>query len=415
MTPILQTLQEEFHDAIARTEKSTVRDYRFPAAKNMIKVAIGMRRSGKTYFLYQTIRQHLSEGIPLEHILYLNFEDDRLFPMTHKEMGQLIDQWYTLHPQNHNACCYLFLDEVQNIEGWPLVLRRLLDTKNIQIYVTGSSSKLLSKEIATALRGRSLAIEILPYSYSEFLSAHQLEYPSKPFGKKAFDIQRGQFLTYLKNGGFPAVQTMLPNEHIETLQSYVETVIFRDIIERHNIENISLLKYFIQCLLKNIAAPLSINKFHNAIKSQGFKAGKDTLYNYLDYLEDAFLIFPVPIFTESLRQSQTTSKKIYAIDNGLALANSFKLDEDLGKLFENQIHLTLRRQGKQIFYYRTAKGHEIDFITQDAQGKLELIQVAWETDSPQTLEREERALKDAEQELGIPGKLITCHSFLQSL
>jgi predicted AAA+ superfamily ATPase len=129
--------------------------HKFSEAKNMIKVAVGMRRSGKTYFLYQTIRELISEGIPLDRILFINFEDARLQPIDPKKMGELIDGWYTLYPDNHNPYCYVFFYEIQNVENWPPVLRRLLDTKNIQVYVTGSSAKLLSTEIATSLRGRS--------------------------------------------------------------------------------------------------------------------------------------------------------------------------------------------------------------------------------------------------------------------
>ncbi|HSW86610.1 MAG TPA: ATP-binding protein, partial [Rhabdochlamydiaceae bacterium] len=297
---ILETLQEEFETALALTAKSVHRNYKFPEAKNVIKVAVGMRRSGKTYFLFQTIRELLSEGLPKSRVLYLNFEDDRILPIDHKAMGKMIDAWYTLYPDNHNHCCYLFLDEVQNVDGWPLVLRRILDTKNIQIYVTGSSAKLLSKEIASSLRGRSLAIEILPYSYAEYLDAHHLELPLKPFGQKMLDHHRSYLLEYFRIGGFPGIQSMPANEQLETLQNYVETVIFRDVIERHQIGNVALLKYFINFLLKNVSSPFSINKFYNDIKSQGHKAAKDTLYSYLSYLEDAFLIFAVPVFTESL-------------------------------------------------------------------------------------------------------------------
>jgi len=413
MQDILQTLQEEFRAALALTASSTPRHYSFPEAKNVIKVAVGMRRSGKTYFLFQTIRTLLAENLPIDHVLYINFEDDRILPLDHKAMGQMIDSWYTLYPDNHNHCCYLFLDEVQNVEGWPLVLRRLLDTKNIQIYVTGSSAKLLSKEIATSLRGRSLAIEILPYSYPEYLHTHHLELPSKPFGKKMLDHQRSYLLDYFQMGGFPGVQSMSLNERLETLQNYVETVVFRDIVERHQVSNVALLKYFINFLLKNISSPFSINKFYNDIKSQGHKVGKDTLHSYLAYLEDAFLIFTVPIFTESLRRTQTTPKKIYAIDNGLIGANTFNLSPNMGKFLENQVYLDLRRQKKKIFYYLTSDGYEIDFVTQDDQGKHEIIQVAWETDDPLTLKREERALRQAENELGFPGKLIDWKTYLR--
>lgn len=411
---LLQTLQEEFHASLVLTERSTERHYQFPEARNVIKVAVGMRRSGKTYFLYQTIRKLVSSGTKLDRILYINFEDDRILPIEHKVMGQMIDAWYTLYPDNHDHCCYLFLDEVQNVEGWPLVLRRMLDTKNIQIYVTGSSAKLLSKEIATSLRGRSLAIEILPYSYTEYLATHDLPLPAKPLGKKTLDHQRSYLLQYFRTGGFPGVQFMPPHEQLETLQNYVETVIFRDIIERYQITNVTLLKYFIHFLLKNVGSLFSINKFYNDIKSQGHKAGKDTLYSYLTYLEDAFLIFPVPIFTQSLRQAQTNPKKIYAIDNGLIAANTFNLSDNLGKLLENQFYLDLRRQGKKIFYYQTSDGYEIDFVTQDQQGKYELIQVVWETDDPLTLEREERALHQAETELGFPGTLIDYTTYLRN-
>lgn len=409
---ILETLQEEFREALELTKNSTPRHYKFPTAKNMVKVAIGMRRSGKTYFLFQTIRQLIAENLPLDRILYINFEDDRILPIDHKTMGQMIDSWYTLYPDNHNHCCYLFLDEVQNVEGWPLVVRRILDTKNIQIYVTGSSSKLLSKEIATSLRGRSLAIEIFPYSYSEYLATHHLPLPSKPFGKKMLDHHRSYLLDYFRIGGFPGIQSMLQNEQLEALQNYVETVVFRDIIERYKISNVALLKYFINFLLKSISSSFSINKFYNDIKSQGHKVAKDTLYSYLTYLEDAFLIFAVPIFTESLRRAQTTPKKIYAIDTGLIAANTFNLSTNIGKLFENQIYLDLRRQGKKIFYYHTSSGYEIDFVTQDHQGNYEIIQAVWEMDDPLTLEREKRALDEAKNELGFPGKLIDWTTYL---
>src|SRR5581483_3636158 len=124
MQPLLETLQEEFRVALKQTSQSIHRNYSFPEAKNMIKVAVGMRRAGKTYFLFQTIRKLVSDDLPLDRILYINFEDDRLLPLNQKMMGQLIDAWYTLYPENHNHLCYLFLDEVQNIDGWPLVLRR---------------------------------------------------------------------------------------------------------------------------------------------------------------------------------------------------------------------------------------------------------------------------------------------------
>ena len=409
---ILTTLHQEFLDAVRATKKAIPREYQFPEAETSIKIAVGMRRSGKTYFLYQTIRKLLEEGVSEERIVYINFEDDRILPLDYKGMGKMLDGWYTLHPDLHNQRCHFFLDEVQNIEGWPLVLRRILDSKNCQIYVTGSSAKLLSKEIATSLRGRSLAVEIFPYSYHEYLAAHHLEAPTKPLGQKKLDFQRKYLLDYFRMGGFPGIQTVPTNEQVETLQNYVETVIFRDIVERHQIGNVTLLKYLIQSLLKNVASLFSINKFYKDIKSQGFKVGKDTLHSYLGYLEDAFLIFTVPQFSESLRQSQTSPKKIYAIDNGLITANTFNLSDNLGKFFENQVYLDLRRQKKELFYYETSSGYQVDFVTKDLHGKYEIIQVVWDLDDPRTREREERALKEAETELGFSGRILDWTSYL---
>lgn len=415
MEKILEILQEEFREQLKSTSHSIVRDYRFPEAKNLAKVAIGIRRSGKTYFLFQTMRELISRSISIDQILYLNFEDDRLLPIDHKKMGEMIDALYTLDPRLHQQKAYLFLDEVQNVEGWYSVIRRLLDTKDVEIYITGSSAKLLSKEIATSLRGRSLSIEIQPYNFAEYLAAHEIPLPGKPFGKMVLDQYRARLLQFFERGGFPGIQTFPDHERLEALQNYVEVVVFRDVVERHKISNLTLLKYFVTILLKNAPARFSIHKFHKDISSQGYKVGKDTLYNYLEYLEDAFLIYTVPIFTESLRVLETTPKKIYAVDTGLVHANTFNISPNYGKSLENRVYLDLRRQKKEIFYYTTSEGYEVDFITRDQQGHYEIIQVVWDKNDAATLERETRALESAEKELGIKGTLIDWESYLRSI
>jgi predicted AAA+ superfamily ATPase len=292
-------------------------------------------------------------------------------------------------------------------------VRRFFDSKNVQIYLTGSSAKLLSTEIATSLRGRSIATEILPFSFMEFMKAQQIAPLPSPLGKKSLDIMRQHLLHYFQLGGFPAVQHFSSSEHRDTLQSYVETVIFRDIVERHKVINLSLLRYFINFLLKNVGAPFSIHKFYNDIKSQGYKIGKDTLYNYLEYIQDAYLLFTVPQFTESVRESQTTSKKIYTIDNGLLIANTFNVSSNYGKLFENLVYLDLRRQSKEVFYYKTKSGYEIDFIVKSKQEKFHMYQVVWDLNDSATRQREERALTEAEKELGIPGTLLDYPTYLK--
>lgn len=409
---LIELLLEEFHKTLAETKNITPRNFYFPENENMIKVAMGVRRCGKTYFLYQHIHYLLSQDIPLSTILYINFEDDRLLPMTQKEMATLLESFYTLYPENHHKICYLFLDELHNIEGWELVVRRFFDTKKVQMYLTGSSSKLLSKEIATSLRGRSLPIEIWPYDFNEFLTAHSILKPEKPIGKIALDTYGKHFLDFLKLGGFPAIQRLQENLHRETLQSYVETVIFRDVIERHHVSNIALLKYLTHTLLKNFSSVFSVNKFYKDIKSQGYQAAKDTIFNYIHYLEDSYLIGTVPLFTESLRRAQISPKKIYGVDNGLIRANTLSNLENLGRFLENQVYLDLRRLKKNIFYYQTQSGYEIDFVAESQDGKKELIQVVWDMSNTETRNREERALEEAKRELNIPGRIIDKETYI---
>lgn len=412
MPMINQTLLAELIEELSETllELNThqvTRLAHFPTMKKKVNVATGMRRVGKTYLLWQQVQKLLSEGVAFRQILYVNFEDDRLLPMRQEQLAQLLDLFYATYPDNYNRTCYLFLDEIQNVDGWPLVIRRFMDSKKVRIYLSGSSAKLLSKEIASTVRGRSLTTEVWPYSWTEYKLAHSLVQPQKPFSQKTTDIHCAKLKEYLLMGGFPEVQGSEPlSNKRQTLQSYVDIVIYRDIIERHNITNISLLNYLVKCMLKNIACKYSPHKFFNDIKSQGFKASKNTVYDYMHHIEDAYLAFAVPLYSESLRQVQSNPKKIYAVDSGLAHAYNMSFSENIGRLFENMFYLELRRLGHEVYYYNTKDGFEIDFFTRDLEGKLHLYQVVWDRYDLETLQCEKRALKAAENELGIQGTLV---------
>lgn len=412
MEQILSTLLEELADQLPKTGEFVQRDTVFPDTPGLINVAIGMRRSGKTYLMYQKIRALLEQGIPLERILYINFEDDRLLPLDQRGLGQLLDTFYTLYPENHDRECYFFLDEIQNVEGWATTIRRFHDKKPLRMYLSGSSAKLLSKEIASSLRGRSIATEVWPYSFAEFLRSQDIPTPEKPFGKKKMDLFYQYFRNYSSIGGFPAVQLLTEAERRSVLKNYIDIVVLRDIVERHNVSNIALIRYLIKTLIKNVASPFSVNKFYKDIKSQGMSVGKDTIYQYLDHIEDAFLLFQLPLFTESVRKMQVNPKKIYAVDNGIVCANRLGISLTLGNLFENQIYLDLRRQGKNVHYYLTKDGYEIDFVTEGVDGQMELIQVVWDISDPDTLKRETRALEAAKAELGIKGRLLTANDYI---
>ncbi len=411
---ILEQLLGEFKDKLSQLDGMTPRKTAFPVAQNKIKVAIGMRRTGKTYFMYQKIKQLLDEGVPFTQILYINFEDDRLLPLTREKLADLIEAFYSLYPSNHEKKCYFFLDEIQNVPDWPIVIRRFHDSKNTEIYLSGSSAKLLSKEIATNLRGRSLATEIWPYSFNEYLTAKQIPSEFELFDKKTEDTLQKHFYEYLSCGGFPEVIHYQTDERIKTLQEYIDVVIYRDIIERHAVKHPSLIKYMILFMLTNVSRPFSINKFYNDVKGQGYKISKDTLYNYADHIEDAYLAFLVGIYDTSIRKAQTNPKKIFAIDPGLINAVRLNTKSDHCKLFENIIYLDLKRQGYNVYYYLTKDRYEVDFLVQTPTGKEKLIQVCWDMSDPKTREREERALEKAQQELNIDGDIITLSSYLKS-
>src|SRR3990167_2948742 len=410
---LLEMLLGEFRDKLQYVSIIR-RNAVFPVADNKIKVAIGMRRAGKTSFLLQTIQSLCAEGIPITQILYINFEDDRLMPLTREKCAKLIEAFYTLHPENHDHRCYFFLDEIQMAPDWAIIIRRFHDTKNADIYLSGSSAKLLSKEIHTSLRGRSISTEIWPLSFKEFLTTRKIDHQSDLFSLKKQDQLKKYFETYLMGGGFPEVIDFDSDVRIKTLQEYIDVVIYRDIIERHGVKNTTLLKYLILFIIQNSGASFSINKFYNDVKSQGYQINKDALYDYMHYIEDAYLAFSIGLYDRSLRKVQTNPKKVYAIDPGLINAVTLNKQYDFGRLFETVVYLDLKRQGCKVNYYLTHKRFEIDFLAQTIDGRQKLIQVCWDASDKDTFEREERALLAAKKELNIEGEIITLSSYLKN-
>jgi predicted AAA+ superfamily ATPase len=409
MGTLLQDLMAEFW--ARKWDGFITRDVVFPDLENKIKVFIGMRRSGKTWLLYQKIKDLLQQGTAPERILYINFEDDRLTPFTARQLSDLIDDYYTLYPDNHKRTCYFFFDEIQNVENWPQILRRLLDTTRMNLWVSGSSAKLLGKEIHTALRGRTFVTENWPFSFPEFLKSKKLSISSKVPSPFVSHSIRKALMEYLHVGGFPEVLDLSDEHRRSILQDYVKLVTFRDIVERYKIGNITVLQHLIKSLLTSIGAKFTVNKFYRDKKSQGLKLAKDTVYEYLQHLEDAYFLFTISLFTVSERKKQVNPKKVYAIDMGLVMASSWQMGENNGPLFENLVFIDLKRKGFEIFYYVTSDGYEIDFVACAPNGKCKLFQVCYDATSPKTLEREERALHQAQKELGLEGILITSKNY----
>lgn len=406
METILDRLMAEFHERDLPTV--TKRDARLPWISGKISTVIGMRRSGKTWFTYQVMAQLLSQGYPKEALLYLNFEDERLLPLKTSDLQHIPDTFYRRYPTMKDRVCAFFFDEIQNVPGWEQFVRRLLDTERAHICVTGSSSRLLSREISTSLRGRSLSAEIFPFGFRESLRHAGIENRLRvtPGPRLRAQLQN-HFQRYLLNGGFPEVQHYEPIDRIRTLQEYVHTVIYRDLVERYNIGKIEPIKHLIHYLLNSPAALFSVNKFYNHLKSIQIPCRKDSLYTYVGYLDDAFLIFPIQLHSRSEKARKVNPSKIYFVDTGLIQAHSRDTYPQWGHLLENFVFMELRRKGIDIEYYRTTKGKEVDFLVTDTINKKRwLIQVSFTVADEQTRDREVQALSEAMSELGLDRSTI---------
>jgi len=405
MNSIIEQLIADFQET--QLPELIRRNVKIPWLENKIDTVIGMRRSGKTWFLFQVISDLLAQGYPVESILYLNFEDERLLPMLVSDLHLITDNYYRRYPLMRDHKCFFFFDEIHNINGWEKYVRRLFDSENVHICLSGSSAKMLSHEIATSLRGRSISTEIFPFSFSEYLRFHQISSDIKTHpGKKRRTILENKLQNYLLEGGFPEVQNLKKEYRIRILQEYLNVVILKDLVERHQISNTTPLRYLSRHLFNSTSCLFSINKFFNSLKSQGIACSKNALHSFLAYFSDVYLFFPVSIFTNSERQRMVNPKKIYAVDTGMIQACSRNIYPDWGLLLENFVFTELRRSGVQINYYKTKKGHEVDFITTDIYGNLKLYQVSIDLRDTETRKREIRSIVESMKELDLKESFI---------
>ncbi len=354
---------------------------------------IGSRRSGKTYYFYQIINE-IRKNIDISQIMYINFEDERILPLKAEEMNSIIEAYFELYPENIEMDIYLFFDEIQNIDGWELFIRRLHDKKKFKIFVTGSSSKLLSKEIATSLRGRTITYNMYPLDFNEFLDFKGIKITKNiEYEKIRYKVLK-MFETYLYDGGFPEVAIEKEELRQKILINYFEMFIYKDLVERYAIRNITLLKKLAQFLITNIGSGFSVNTYYNTIKKE-MAVGKETLMEYISYLEDIGLIYLIPIFSHSLKKQQVNPRKIYCIDNGLRNAVAFKFSKDEGRLAENLVFTELIRREKEPYYWK-GKG-EVDFVMKNKDGSLDAINVSYTNEIEY---RETSALKELKNNFG---------------
>lgn len=376
----------------------TRRDVYLPAVPGKTLAVIGMRRSGKTTFLWQCMADQLRKGAPRESLLYFNFEDDRLAGLGARDLQHIIEIYYQLQPGfRDKKVVRLYLDEIQLVPGWEGFIRRLMDSEKVEIMITGSSARLLSREIATSMRGRALEVLVHPFSFREFLRHAEAEI-SKPvfqLTKAAKSALHRHFDNYLRQGGFPEVQQAGTRDRDSLLRSYVDVALLRDVIERHSVSNPTALRWMVRHLLGNAASPFSVQKFYDSLKSQGIAVAKDTVHAYLGHLEDAFLIRTVSLHSGSERQRMVHPRKAYPVDPGLIPLFDRTPRLNFGHALETAVLLELERRGAIIGYLRTASGYEIDFHARLPDGTTRLIQVCADLGHPDTLHRELRALTEA--------------------
>ncbi|MDD2708354.1 MAG: ATP-binding protein [Verrucomicrobiae bacterium] len=383
-----------------------VRDTVIRRVPGRASVLTGMRRSGKTWLCFQQMRDLIAKGTPREKMLYINFDDERLAGFALQDFQWLLERYFALFPSFRKETCHFFFDEIQNVPGWERFIRRLLDTEKAEVTVTGSSAKLLSLEVASCLRGRGFATEVFPLSFREFCRFHRVEIPADGvYGA----ICRSRLLhaaeRYLEIGGFPEIQTEPWETARELLQDYVNTVILRDVAERHHVANLPALRALSRQVLQNPAAALSMTRFEGMMKQMGIPCGRNLLYAMAGHLQDAYLFFPAEIHSRSVRKRQVNPRKYYAVDTGLLNAFSLGLTQDRGALLESMVFLALRRRGIHPDYYRTVSGHEVDFFFSTSD-KTWLAQACWSLENKETRARERRALDEAKKETNPTRSLI---------
>lgn len=389
-------LQQLVAEALTRgIPEGVPRDCRVRRMAGKVSVLAGMRRTGKTYLCYQRMRELLATDVPRDRLLYLNFEDDRLAGLQVADLRWIVDAFYAPDPAKKDDVCWFFLDEIQRVPGWESFLRRLLDTERVELMVTGSSAKLLSREIGTAMRGRSLTTEVFPLSFREYCGFHGVPIPKGAvYGARERLVLRKAADAWLATGGFPEVQHQEEPIWRAVLQEYVDVVILRDVMERHGVANHAALRALTRHILQNSGQLLSVSRLSATFAEAGIACGKNTLFDLLDHLRDAYFCFPVEVHDRSLRRRQVNPRKVYAADAGLCRAFASGQTRDAGAALEGAVFRALRARGGQPDYVVTPQGFGVDFVVEDDSG-WHFIQSCLTLENPATAARELRALEDA--------------------
>ncbi len=374
-----------------------------PAEIPQIAVVTGPRRCGKTSLLYLAMQQLLKAGAPKENLIFVNFEDERIARQT-ESFDHLLKAWQELYPNRNLEDAYLFLDEIQVMPSWEKFVARAYENIGLKIFLSGSNSKLLSREIATELRGRSYPTELFTLTFEEYLNAKNIS--GNPYDAQFAAVLKNEFQHFLRHGGFPGNLGLSTQQNIKLLQEHFNIMLYRDLVERYSISNPNALKFLLKRVYANISKPTSVNKIFNEMKSAGFKVSKNSLYEWLDMAEAVYLFQRCNKHEASVTKNLTASTRYYAIDHGLMTAMNFQYSENYGLLFENLVFNHLRTRGREITYYKGKA--ECDFVLSEAEQPVKALQVCYQMQEPATREREIKGLVEACNYLGLKkGTIVT--------
>lgn len=379
-------LRSTFQSVIALHQKEFPvvlkgREKELPLSSGRIVTVTGIRRCGKSSMLLLTANRLLASGVDRSQILYIGFDDERFAGMKSSDLDEILQAYREMFPSRPLSEVYMFFDEIQLIEGWELFVLRVYKSYCKNIFITGSTAKMLSDEMASALRGWPDEYRAFPLDFSEFCSFRGID--SNPFTEEGAAVLADAFRTYCHEGGFPeVVLASTATQRTKILQSYFSTMMFRDMMEHYHIKaSSSAVRYFLKRVMSNLTKPTSVNNVYNELKSQGVKVSKDSLYQWLDCACNVYLFRNLPKYTRSLVKQAMSPSKYYMTDIGLRNAVLLSQSEDEGKALENYVYSMLDRslgEEDQLFYFN--EGQECDFVVV-RRGKVdELVQACWALD-----------------------------------
>jgi len=385
MDEILQRIILENQEIISG-RKLVPRNYFIPETDN-ITVLTGIRRCGKTYTLYE-----IAKTFDPERILFLDFEDERLIALKSlTNYDLIIDAYKTLYPHVEPV---IFFDEIQNLANWHFYLKRLY-VKGYRIYVTGSNAHLISREIATYLKGRSLETTIYPFSFPEYLKLKNIEFRQKDFIINQPNILN-VFDDYLQFGGFPEVIKVATDEKRAVAKNIYNLLFYKDLVARFDKDD-NLLKLVVSKIVENITKDFSVTSLANKIMAV-YKTSVPTVTDYFNILPEPFLTSNIYPYRVSFIQRES-KRKTYLADNSFIFLN--RVTPDKSRLFENMVFNFLQRKHAEIYYYKTSNNREVDFLIDEQESK-KLIQVSYSLENSETRDREIKSLVKAMEELELP-------------